>query len=55
MNSEQTHSIAGAFLQLHLVQIIEPWFVRTDRTSEPNPLMLNKAEMPSSIFIEYYY
>ena len=52
MNSEQTHSIEGAFLQM---QIIEPWFVSKEYKHEGDPFMQYRAEMPSRVFVEYYY
>ena len=55
MNSVANPSFTGDGLQVHLVQVIFPWFIRKETDSVERILMENNSCTKVNSFIEYYY
>lgn len=55
MNSAETQSLTGAILQIHFMQIVEPWYINTDIASKANTVLENSTVLSPNAFIEYYY
>ena len=57
MNSVETHSLTGAYLQIGFMQmqIAKPWYIGNDRASKASIVQENRSALTPDSFIEYYY
>ena len=55
MNNAEKKTLEGGLFQLHLVNVIEPWYIRKD-TGNENISMAGKINpIMANTFVEYYY
>ena len=55
MNSTEKSPLEGGMLQVHLVTVIEPWFIRKETRTEERTATGNITPIMASTFVEYYY
>ena len=55
MNSVEYSPFDGGMIQVHLVSVIEPWYIRKESRSEEISATGEIYPIMASTFIEYYY
>ena len=55
MNSVEYSQFDGGMIQVHLVSVIEPWYIRKESRSEEMSATGEIYPIMASTFIEYYY
>jgi hypothetical protein len=55
MNSTEKSPLAGGMLQVNLVTVIEPWFIRKETRSEERAVTGTITPIMANSFVEYYY
>jgi hypothetical protein len=55
MNSVEYSPFDGGMTQVHLVSVIEPWYIRKESRSEEISATGEIYPIMASTFIEYYY
>lgn len=55
MNSTEKSPLEGGMLQVHLVTVIEPWFIRKETRTEERTATGKITPIMANTFVEYYY
>ena len=55
MNSVEKSPSAGESFQVHIVTLIEPWFIKKETSSQNNSLTGDITPIMGNSFVEYYY